>query len=71
MRELAFKFDACIQQYNTRLDDTDARITTNEISVKEQLNHVTAKYAASATQHYNSLTEFASSTFTKFQANVI
>ena len=70
MHQMAFKFDSCMQQYNSRLADNDARITGCEVSIAEQLNRATSRFAASATKHYNSLTEYASTTFAKFQSNL-
>jgi len=69
MQQMTFKFDSCMQQYNSRLSDTDARLTSCEATITEQLNRATSKFATSATKHYNSLTEFASTTFAKFQSN--
>lgn len=70
MQQLAFKFDSCMQQYHTRLADTDARITKYEVDLAEQLNRASSRIASSATKHYESLSVFASTTFGEFQSNV-
>ena len=70
MQQLAFKFDSCMQQYNSRLADNDARITGCEVSITEQLNRASSKFAASATKHYTSLSEYAATTFATFQSNL-
>jgi len=70
LQHLSFKFESCMKQYNTRLDDNDARLTSCEINITEQLNRASAKFAASATKHYNSFAEYVSTTFTKFKLEV-
>jgi hypothetical protein len=70
LQSLHFKFDSCLQQYNTRLADIDARIASSEMKVMDQLNRATSKFAASASSHYHSFTEFATDTFTKFKTNL-
>lgn len=70
LHQMAFKFNSCMQQYDSRLADADARITGCEVNISEQLNCATSKFATSAAKHYNSLTEYASQTFAKFQSNI-
>jgi hypothetical protein len=70
MQQLAFKFDSCMKDYNHRLDVSDTRITKYEYNLAEQLNRATARFASSATRHYNSLTEFASTTLRTFQGDI-
>ena len=50
LQQLAYKFDSCISQFNTRLGDTDARITSCETNMREQLNRASSRFATSATQ---------------------
>jgi len=45
-------------------------VNTVEMKLTDQLNRVTSTLAASATKHYNSLTEYASSALEIFQSNV-
>jgi hypothetical protein len=70
MQQLAFKFESCMKDYNHRLDVSDARITKYEFNLAEQLNRATARFASSATRHYDSLTEFASTTLRIFQGDI-
>ena len=70
MQQLAFKFESCMKDYNHRLDVSDARITKYEFNLAEQLNRATARFASSATRHYDSLTEFASTTLRTFQGDI-
>ena len=38
--------------------------------IADQLNRATSKFAASATKHYNSISEYASTALEKFQTNI-
>jgi len=70
LQQLHFKIDSCTQQYNSRLLDAEARITSCEVHVMEQLNRATSKLATSAAQHYRSFTEYVSETFTTFKTDI-
>ena len=70
MQQLAFKFESCMKDYNQRLDVSDARITKYELNLAEQLNRATVRFESSATRHYDSLTEFASTTLRTFQGDI-
>jgi hypothetical protein len=70
MKHLAYKFDSCMKDYHTRLAESDARIMKYEFNLSEQLNRASSRFATSATRHYNSLSEFASSTLEKFQRDI-
>jgi hypothetical protein len=70
MHQMAFNLNSYMKQFDSRLADADAHITSYEVNLTEQLNRATSKFATSATRHYNSFTEYASQTFAKFQANL-
>jgi len=70
LQSLHLKIDSCMQQYNTRLLEAEARITACEAHVMDQLNRATSKFATSAAQHYHSFTEYASETFSTFKTNI-
>jgi molecular chaperone GrpE (heat shock protein) len=70
MQQMAFKFDSCMQQYNTRLSDADTRITGCELKIVDQLNRTTSQLAATATKHYNSLSTYVTTTYEKFQSTL-
>ncbi|MFN9981656.1 MAG: hypothetical protein ACK53Y_17150, partial [bacterium] len=70
MKHLAYKFDSCMKDYHTRLAESDARIMKYEFNLSEQLNRASSRFATSATRHYDSLSEFASSTLETFQRDI-
>jgi hypothetical protein len=70
LQQMTYKFDSYMQKFDSRLADTDSRITSYEVNLMEQLNRASSRFASSATRHYNSLTEYASKTFTTFQNNL-
>jgi molecular chaperone GrpE (heat shock protein) len=70
MQQMAFKFDSCMQQYNTRLSDADTHITGCELKIVDQLNRTTSQLAATATKHYNSLSTYVTMTYEKFQSTL-
>ena len=49
MQHLAYKFDACMKDYQKHLADTDACIMKYEFTLSEQLNRASLRFATSAT----------------------